>query len=147
MLLFSTQIRSVWAHLLRVEIIEQNIPVPGLKLRAIDSLSSPQLESIVLKSLRLHVNWTALFPSPTNRCRIVVSRVEKLHFLTRFGHPYLISITLNTPDDDTRTIKCWDLLSNPPTCVATRRALIRGPILLNHDQDSPGVLAIHLAAQ
>lgn len=146
---------SVWHLLLRVHVLSKNIPVPGLRDRPIDTLSSDELERYTVRAIRLRLNWTSPNPVPTNRLNIQAipgdphSRIISLHFLPERGHRWLLSVTVTADENSTATnskwtLHCWDLEASTPTYVASLcLPNIRG-IAVNTDPSSHAILALQV---
>ncbi|KAJ7780264.1 hypothetical protein DFH07DRAFT_468411 [Mycena maculata] len=142
-----TQLRSVWHELLRAEVLEKNIPIPGLEGRNLATLGAKELESRLADALRLRRNWISPSPEPVRRLTFRTvdkpdSQVISVSFLPTRGHRWLISLALSTaPDQRMFILQCWDLL-DLSHCIARRSAADFRGFRINTDPSHPGIVAL-----
>lgn len=121
-----TQLHSIWHHHLNVNVIEKNIPIPGLGQQRLGLLSARELERCTFNALRLRSNWISPSPTATRKFQILQndpsSRVISVHFVPGERHWLLTVIMTRESQPVGRNFKlqCWDLESSPPVCVAHR---------------------------
>nr|GAT53489.1 predicted protein [Mycena chlorophos] len=146
-----TQLRSIWLSLLHSRVVHQNIPVPRLDGRSLETLNTAELELCISDALRLYKTWTGPSPQPIRRRTFSTdcpgpSQVVSMHFLPGRGLRWLLSLTLTPSEERTHTIQCWDISGESPRCIA-RRTLsgLRG-FRVNTDGSHPGVLAVRAAS-
>ncbi|KAJ7614665.1 hypothetical protein DFH06DRAFT_1063107 [Mycena polygramma] len=120
-----TKLRSVWHDLLQTEVIQRNIPIPGLAGRDLATLTSKELESSFADALCLRKNWISPSPVPIHRVTFRTidepqSQVVSVAFLpAQDKSRWLVSLSLTTNNQRLYTLQCWDLLHSP-TCIAQR---------------------------
>jgi hypothetical protein len=141
-----TRLRGVWLCLLEVLVLTQNIPVPGLLGRPIDTLSAEELEHLTYRALRLRKNWSS--PSPVVAKEVVFSptmpkdpeaRHATLYFLPGRGNRWLMSVTFTA---SMYLVQCWDVTTSLPTCIAARQFPVVGNLVINTDPTSHNIFAL-----
>ncbi|KAF9478255.1 hypothetical protein BDN70DRAFT_59801 [Pholiota conissans] len=116
-------LRSVWDTLLRRHIINQNIPIPGLDGKTLDSLSSSELEGCYRRALALRRNWTST--TPTVRRHINIdngvpnSRIIAIVPLPERANRRIVSLSMTPGQHRVFTLQCWDVGGIIPVCLAT----------------------------
>lgn len=142
----ATKIHAVWHNFLYSEIYQHNIALLDLEDRIPDTLSSTELEHVIVKALRLHFLWTS--PSPIAHARYslpLASEAKALHFYMHQTRPYLFSDSFVTPIE--RVIDCWDISGIPPTRLASRRIPAQASISFNQDADNAVIFTVALTSQ
>jgi hypothetical protein len=146
-----TLLRSLWAVLLRTHVQEQNIPIPHLNRRSLDTLSASELEQLTRDTLVLRSNWTN--PNPDAKREVDFykptdpdSRIIFMQFLPGRGNRWLISVTM-TARPKKFVVQCWDVAIPNPVCVAelTHMDGPYGGIVINDDPSSPAIMAMQSA--
>lgn len=141
-----TRLRGVWIHLLEAHVLAQNIPVPGLLGRPIDTLSAEELEHLTYRALHLRKNWSS--PSPMAAKEITFSptvpkdplaRHAGLHFLPGRGNRWLLSVTFTA---SMYLVQCWDVETSPAVCIAGRQFPVIGNLVINTDPTSRNIFAV-----
>ncbi|PCH44533.1 hypothetical protein WOLCODRAFT_105275 [Wolfiporia cocos MD-104 SS10] len=145
--------RSIWHDALYAHVLDKGLPVPGLREQSIVSLTAEHLEDLTHKALKFHRNWTSANPAWTRRIELFpiglperCSRTRTLaaHFIPGRGNQWLLTVTIYDQEGLPRrcAFHCWDILSDPPRCVAVmHRELVAGAVV-NSDPSYPGILAI-----
>jgi len=142
-----TGLRSVWHLVLTAHTQQQNIPIPGLFGRPIESLEAVELKQLAFRAHQLRKKWISPAPIPsfqfTITCDVLPTRlgVVAMQFLPRRSR-YLLSLALASNASRLYSLQCWDLETNPPTCVAMRTIKQCGWFVINTDESSSALLAI-----
>ncbi|OAX35413.1 hypothetical protein K503DRAFT_773507 [Rhizopogon vinicolor AM-OR11-026] len=146
-----TRLRSLWALLLRIHVQEQNIPIPHLNGRSLDSLSASELEQFTCDALALRSNWANPNPDPKREVDFYKptepnSRIIFMQFLPGRQNRWLISVTM-TVQPKKFVIQCWDVAIPYPACIAelTHMDGPYGGIVINDDPSSPAIMAMQSA--
>ncbi|KAH7910058.1 hypothetical protein BJ138DRAFT_1114430 [Hygrophoropsis aurantiaca] len=146
-----TQLRSLWALLLRIHVLQKNLPILNFTDASISSLDTPSLESAVCRALALRRSWSSSSPKHTRHIDIIKgaepdSRVIFLSFLPGRENRWLISVSM-TARPRKFIIQCWDVSLETPRCVAKLKH-IDGPyggVVINSDPTSPAMLVMQFA--
>lgn len=115
--------RTIWDSLIRSCIIEEEIPLPGLAGRSLESLDARELEGLHCRALQLHRNWHSEFPVIKQSFRLSCStaQIVRLFLLpSRDGGRWLVTLEKFTQGSGKCMIRCWDLRQAKPVCVARR---------------------------
>lgn len=139
--------------MIHTEILENDLPLPGLRDGQLETLSAEALEDSLRRAICLRRNWSSPTPNPTKQVDIVrshepMSRSIFLEFLPGRGNRWLLSITMSGGGGAARrfTIQCWDVDASPPSCVAIlERVGSFGGIVVNSDPTSHAILALQFA--
>ncbi|KAF5318402.1 hypothetical protein D9611_013913 [Ephemerocybe angulata] len=121
-----TQAGSLWRQLLRGCIIEEGLPIPGIRDVQLDRLQGQEIEGLVRRALELRANWTSPFPVAREAVNFKGSpsgRIIFLRFLKRPGRLWLLSLCVHgDPTARLYTLECWDLAGPTPTppCIARK---------------------------
>lgn len=119
-----TKSHAIWFAYIRQHFLRRNLPLPGLNGRTFETLTAQELESLAIKAEKYRRNWSSAEPIPTRRVQFTAvpeSRIISLKFFSRHGEHWLFSLSM-TRNSGLRafTFQCWDLKTNPPSCIARR---------------------------
>ncbi|KAH7921201.1 hypothetical protein BV22DRAFT_1132472 [Leucogyrophana mollusca] len=146
-----TQLRSLWALLLRIHVLRKNLPIPNLPDQPLSNFSAAELESATCRAISLRRNWASPAPKATRHINIIKgaepdSRIIFLQFLPGRENRWLISVTM-TARPRKFVVQCWDVAIEVPRCVA-KLTHIDGPyggVVINSDPLSPAMLVMQFA--
>ncbi|KAF9454396.1 hypothetical protein P691DRAFT_808531 [Macrolepiota fuliginosa MF-IS2] len=119
-----TKTHALWFSYLQQHFLRYSRPLPGLNGRSLDALGAKELEHLAIRAEKYRRNWRSKEPKPTRHVEFIAvpeSRIVSLDFLSRNGENWLLSLAM-TRNNGLRafTFQCWDLSTNPPTCIARR---------------------------
>ncbi|KAG6879931.1 hypothetical protein C0992_009287 [Termitomyces sp. T32_za158] len=130
---------------------KQQIPIPGLFDRPLDSLSSTELEHLARKAWMLRQNWAK--KSPVVR-KTLIMKLDSLPyqdggvppsftFIEKAGKRYLLTFMVKdrTREGYLYNLQCWDLEVSPPRCIAERKLNHRN-LAVNKNVHSLASLAV-----
>ncbi|KAF8902364.1 hypothetical protein CPB84DRAFT_1678892 [Gymnopilus junonius] len=138
-----SNLRSIWEALLRRHVILQNIPIPRLNGKSVESLTARELEEALHRALKLRRNWTKESPRVERRVNLDAiiphHRNVSLHFL-----PDGKLVSLSMSRNRVFILQCWDLCPSEPICLATRQFDRCGGLAINKSSGtlSDGIVAI-----
>lgn len=143
----ATHLRTLWALLFRMHVLERHIPFPGTA--PLDHLSAHDLESLTHRALALHHTWTSPRPVPRRTISFNTepyAQIIFLQFLPARSNRWLISVSMSARPRS-YLLQCWDVARDHPTCVAELRHADGpyGGVVLNSDPTSSAVLAMQSA--
>ena len=145
-----TRLRSIWYHQLRSQVLNNNLPIPGLSDQDLDHVSAETLEVCLCRALSLRANWTSSSPISTREFGLPIPKVHTsrsafLGFLPGRNSRWLITCTVTTSPRKF-VIQCWDLETEHPGCVATAAFTdsFRG-IVINDDPAAEAILALQFS--
>ena len=127
-------------------IIEEDIPLPGLAGRSLESLSAEELEGLYCRALQLRRNWHSGSPVIRQSLQLVGSsgRIIQLAVLRgRNNGRWLVSLSgMYGRQGTIYTIRCWDLRQPHPVCVAQREFERFGGIAINKTTNETDCIAV-----
>ncbi|CAA7269253.1 unnamed protein product [Cyclocybe aegerita] len=140
-----SKLRIIWDSLLQRDVIQLDIPIPGLHGRALDTLAAEELEHAFHTALKLRRNWVA--DSPVIRRAVLVigvpnSRIIALFLLPDESSRRLISLSSLYGQQGVVVICCWDTSSLDPICIARREVRQFGRMAVNRVASSHGKIAV-----
>ncbi|KAG6885339.1 hypothetical protein C0993_002968 [Termitomyces sp. T159_Od127] len=145
-----TQSHVIWKSLLTT-LAKQQIPVPRLSDRPLDSLSSTELEHFTRRAWALRQNWVAKSPVARKTLTIKLDPIPyqdggvppSFTFIEKTGKRYMLTLTVKgrMREGFVYDLQCWNLEISPPRCIAERKLSHRN-IAVNKSADSLASLAI-----
>ncbi|KAJ3514154.1 hypothetical protein NLJ89_g2535 [Agrocybe chaxingu] len=140
-----SKLRTIWDSLLQRDVVQLDIPIPGLHGRALDSLSAEELEHAFHTALKLRRNWVA--DSPVIRRAVLVigvpnSRIIALSLLPDESSRRLVSLSSLYGQQGVVVICCWDISSPNPICIARREVRQFGRMAVNWVASCHGKIAV-----
>ncbi|KDR80792.1 hypothetical protein GALMADRAFT_241233 [Galerina marginata CBS 339.88] len=140
-----SNMRSVWNDLLYRHVIRQNIPIPGLGGKSIESLTTKQLEKSLSRALRLRQNWTAELPLVKRRLNLDAipgHRIVSIHLLPGSVPQKIISLSMSYGQRRFFVLECWELHHTNPIRLARRELHRFSGLALNKTVSDGGFIAI-----
>ncbi|EAU90432.2 hypothetical protein CC1G_00816 [Coprinopsis cinerea okayama7 len=142
-----TKQKSLWQRLLQTQILDNNVPVPGLRGLSLENGTSEELELLVINAQELRRKWTSPSPVPKRTSHLQApnsSRVIRLHFLKIPDRKWLLSLSAKVDPGHRRFwLQLWDLAQYPPISIATQEIHNLNSMAVNEVHDASGVVAIH----
>ncbi|KAL9713409.1 hypothetical protein Ac2012v2_003018 [Leucoagaricus gongylophorus] len=121
---YATKNYAIWLNIIQKHFICRNLPLPGLHGRSLEKLTADDLERLVMKAEKYKSNWSSGMPRVTRSIEFPTtpnSRIVSLKFFFQRGEHWLFSLSAaQTSGPHTFIFQCWDLKTNPPTCIASR---------------------------
>ena len=137
--------------MIRVQVLENNLPILGFRDGTLDQVSAEALEDSLRRAICLRRNWSSPSPNHTKQIDIVpsqepLSQNTFLEFLPGRANRWLLSITRSGTSLWRFIIQCWDVDASPPSCVAILEHVGSfGGIVVNSDPTSETIFALQFA--
>ncbi|KAF5316202.1 hypothetical protein D9619_006279 [Psilocybe cf. subviscida] len=142
-----TKTRALWSSLVRRYVLNQCLPIPGLRGKVLDQLSAPELEQCLCRALRLRRNWVSPLPAIVNRLTlpgiIPKTRIVSMHLIPNHERALLLSLSMQTSPTRKFTLQCWDIEARPPVRLAAYECnRFRGSAVNKESRNGERVIAV-----
>lgn len=135
----------MWNALFIRQVLDADIPTPGLAGRSIDSLNAQELEYLFHSSNALRRNWTAPVPLIKRQIRIGAiseTRVVVLHLLNWGVHRYVVSLAISSEGQRRFLLRCWVISTGSAVCVAQKQFPRVSGMAVNKSANGPELVAV-----